>query len=235
MSAARSIPWPIEVDLSRAVVRGDQTSGAKKARTQTSSTRVRSRARTQPCSGCGRPSKGAKSCSRQCRFDAFVLPEPNSGCHLWIGNLNHRGYGLFKDGMTRKATHVALELDGRAAPKHERGEVCMHLCDTPACVNPRHLRVGSTLENVKDRDSKERACRGSRCHRSRLSEADVLAVLESMESYAALARRLGVSANSIRAIRRGKSWKHLPRTPSRRSPGIRQSKASHEGEERLSR
>lgn len=204
------VPWPIEVDLSR-----QPSDRARKPRTRSSGVRVRSRNAPRPCSNCGRLIKGMKACDRRCRFEAFVIPEPNSGCELWIGNCHERGYGLFRDGKTRKATHVALELDGRAAPKHERGEVCMHLCDTPACVNPRHLRVGSTLENVMDRDSKERLCRGSRCHRSRLSEADVRAVLESSESDTELGRRFGVAPQSIYAIRTGRSWKHIPRTPQR--------------------
>lgn len=32
----------------------------------------------------------------------------------------------------------------------------MHRCDTPACVNPGHLFLGSQQENVADMDSKGR-------------------------------------------------------------------------------
>lgn len=32
----------------------------------------------------------------------------------------------------------------------------MHTCDTPMCVNPDHLRIGTQKENMDDRDKKGR-------------------------------------------------------------------------------
>ena len=32
----------------------------------------------------------------------------------------------------------------------------LHTCDTPACVNPSHLFLGTKTDNAKDRDAKGR-------------------------------------------------------------------------------
>lgn len=32
------------------------------------------------------------------RFEQNYIPEPNSGCWLWLGALNKQGYGGIKDG-----------------------------------------------------------------------------------------------------------------------------------------
>lgn len=55
-----------------------------------------------------------------------------------------------------RAHRLALELIGvLIPPKH----VVCHHCDIPACVNPKHLFVGTYSDNTRDMDTKGR--RGS--------------------------------------------------------------------------
>jgi HNH endonuclease len=89
------------------------------------------------------------------RFDRFTIPEPNSGCLLWLGAVDQHGYGQLRiDGRARPATHIALELAGRPVPAGLRA--CHH-CDNPLCANAQHLFVGSQRDNVADMVSKARA------------------------------------------------------------------------------
>ena len=51
------------------------------------------------------------------------------------------------------ASHVALELADRPVPA---GMFACHSCDTPACVEERHLFHGTQLDNVHDALAKGR-------------------------------------------------------------------------------
>ena len=75
-------------------------------------------------------------------------------CWLWTA-AKVQGYGSF-DG--RRAHRVAWELAYGPIPKGVgyHGTCVLHRCDTPACVNPAHLRLGTQADNMADRDAKGR-------------------------------------------------------------------------------
>lgn len=89
------------------------------------------------------------------RFDRYTVPEPNSGCLLWLGcPTGQLGHPQMKiNGRNRMASHVALELAGRSLPE---GMFACHHCDNPSCVNVDHLFVGTQHDNVADALSKGR-------------------------------------------------------------------------------
>lgn len=101
---------------------------------------------------------GPKSKAMADRFWKFVSPEPNSGCWLWEGSTDKRGYGQLRlsssgPGSLAYATHVSLALAGRHVPS---GKCACHHCDNPPCVNPDHLFIGTQLDNMRDAKAKGR-------------------------------------------------------------------------------
>lgn len=85
------------------------------------------------------------------RFEAKYVPEPNSGCWLWIGSDDGQcGYGRFTlRGQNASAHRAAYEIFVGPIPD---GLTIDHLCRTRACVNPAHLEPVPHIENLRRGD-----------------------------------------------------------------------------------
>lgn len=79
----------------------------------------------------------------------------SSGCWIWTAALTEKGYGVFCiNGRTDKAHRIAYRLMRGEIPK---GKWVLHRCDVPACVNPKHLFIGTSDDNITDMHLKGRA------------------------------------------------------------------------------
>ena len=89
------------------------------------------------------------------KFESKYIPEPMSGCWLWIGaNSGKGGYGQISiNGRIKRAHRVSWELHRGFIPE---GMLVCHHCDTPPCVNPDHLFVGTYSDNTIDSVKKGR-------------------------------------------------------------------------------
>jgi len=93
------------------------------------------------------------------RFMEKVSPEPNTGCWLWTSTVAGAGgdYGRLKIGNTvRRSTRWIWEYRNGPIPQ---GLVVCHKCDTPSCVNPDHLFIGTQAMNLRDAAAKGRMTR----------------------------------------------------------------------------
>lgn len=88
------------------------------------------------------------------RFLAKIEYAEN-GCWLWRGCIRKPwGYGQMSINNKPVWAHRwSYEHYNGSIPE---GHVVMHSCDTPACVNPKHLSTGTHEENMKDMYSKGR-------------------------------------------------------------------------------
>jgi hypothetical protein len=89
------------------------------------------------------------------RMRAHRKIDKETGCHLWTGYRDEKGYGhMVVDGLTRGAHRIAWELTNGPIP--EGMEVMRAVCDNPGCCNPAHLKLGTHTDNMRDRVRKGR-------------------------------------------------------------------------------
>ena len=92
----------------------------------------------------------------------------------------------------------------------EEGVVVRHKCDNPACCNPLHLETGTHADNVRDRVLRDRSAKGSRNGRAKVTESIVRQIRAGQTPAREWAERLGMTAQQVNNIRKGRSWTHVP-------------------------
>lgn len=147
------------------------------------------------------------------RFWTKVDKRGHDDCWLWTAHFNGNGYGEIKaDAPQRRnliASRVAWELTSGPIPI---GLMVLHKCDTPACVNPRHLRLGDQLDNMGEASQRDRTASGSRHGVSKITEADALEIkrrLAKGEAQEKIGRDYGLSQTAVGFIKRGKTWRRV--------------------------
>lgn len=139
------------------------------------------------------------------KFNESWTPEPNTGCHLWTKGITGAGYPNFWDGSHKLGAHrFAWSLVNGPIPK---GLQICHRCDTPLCVNPAHLFLGTHKDSAVDSIRKNRQAGGERNPNARLTVANVVEIRQTNTKAAILAEKFGVKVNTVAAIRGGRGWK----------------------------
>ena len=131
------------------------------------------------------------------------------GCWIWSGYCNEDGYAQRKKGgVTHRMHRVSYYLHNGSIPK---GMCVLHSCDTPSCVNPKHLFIGTHSDNMKDMWSKGRHPISHSKHMARLTVQQVREIkkLKGSISGLALSRMYSVNDQSIRNIWNGVTWKNI--------------------------
>lgn len=149
------------------------------------------------------------------RFWAKV--DTSGSCWVWTANCikdknGNRRYGLIGAGRRGEgmlyAHRVSWELHNGPIPK---GLKVLHRCDNPQCVNPKHLFLGTQLDNVMDMYRKGRNGRtgpipgsGAKVHLSS-SEIAQLRLDAATHTNRQLAEKYGIGVGSARNIALGLS------------------------------
>lgn len=119
----------------------------------------------QPCVGRGwcrrhymrwvrHGSPDARPATMRERFTAKVAAGAPDACWPWTAHVARHGYGSFNlNGRTLLPHRVAWELEHGPIPA---GLLVMHICDNRICCNTAHMRLGTYIDNNRDRDAKGR-------------------------------------------------------------------------------
>lgn len=141
-------------------------------------------------------------------IEKYSIPEPNSGCWLWFASNNGTtGYGLLFLGRGNKFYAHRASWMAHKGPIPPGMCVC-HKCDTPACVNPSHLFLGTDRDNAQDRNRKGRDAhtRGTARPRTKLTAEQAQAIfLDSRRQYT-IAEAYGINQGTVSNIKTGHIW-----------------------------
>lgn len=157
--------------------------------------------------------KWKKSFSHQKRshhekFWEKVDKKSENDCWMWLGHIDRYGYGKFWNFLSHRFSWI--DTFGNIPD----GLYVCHKCDNPSCVNPRHLFLGTQLDNMQDMVKKGRIHShiGEDNPKSKLSERDIYKIYRLYDAGLSgykIAKMFLVSKTNILGIVRGKTWRHL--------------------------
>ena len=146
------------------------------------------------------------------RFEEKFIPEPNSGCWLWMASRNPDGYGQFQTGSRAlgKRCHFAAH---RISYELYIGDIpadvhVLHRCDNPSCVNPAHLWIGNHAKNMRDMGDKGRSgvFRKEKNSHSKLTQQQVDVIRADERVHRIIALDHGVSYGYVSKLKHRKNW-----------------------------
>ena len=143
-----------------------------------------------------------------------VVGRETDECIIWPFQKDSGGYGRVRPLYNGKRITVgAHRLAFKLKNGHYPHNLAMHSCDTPSCVNPKHLIDGEHKDNQRDKALRGRSLKGSKQYSAKLDEQAVAVIREEYASgdvsMYALAERYNISRASIRMAIRGEKWKHV--------------------------
>jgi len=162
----------------------------------------------------GKELHGSRNMSLSERFWLHVDIRGPDECWPWTARTDRDGYGtLTIRALGRKYLRRAHRIAWRVTRGYWPKRQVLHRCDSPPCCNPKHLFLGTSIDNVRDKCNKGRTARGeANGGGGKLTELEVLDIrsrLATGEAGNVLARKYEVSTTMIARINRRRNWAWL--------------------------
>ena len=137
----------------------------------------------------------------------------NKDCLEWIYGRACFGYGIVQsEGRSQVAHRVSYK---KYVGKIGKGLFVLHRCDNPPCINPKHLFLGTNMDNMQDkmRKGRLRVLFGENHPMAKVKNVDIIKMRKDYANakftLEELARIYKLSPLTVRDIIKRKRWKHL--------------------------
>jgi hypothetical protein len=151
------------------------------------------------------------------RFWKYVDRRGEGECWPWTAHTKEEGYGLLflenVNGNKRSLTAHRVSYQLHSNTTIGSDVVVRHKCDNPRCCNPNHLIAGAILDNIKDRQDRNRQAKGERSGKAKVTEEIVISIrreyVRRKVTYQSLATKYGLCRRQVWMIVRKRSWSHV--------------------------
>ena len=130
-------------------------------------------------------------------------------CWKWIGKKNV-GYGIFCCIGFFRANRFSYFIHNGSIPE---GKSILHSCDNKECTNPKHLRIGTHEDNMRDAVERNRMARGERVAKAKLNDDKVRSMRiirkNSNMTYKKIGEMFGVTKCVAHEACKRITWKHV--------------------------
>ena len=146
--------------------------------------------------------------------DGPTMPHMDTPCWVWVAATNTKGYGSYW--ATAESSCLAHRFSFQATNGFDiTGQLILHKCDNPACVNHEHLYVGDHLDNSSDMVARGRlnSRAGSFNANTTLTEQLVLEIRAAARNGVPrrqLRLKYNLPKTTIARIVTYQNWTHVP-------------------------
>ena len=143
-------------------------------------------------------------------FFAAALAHDSDDCLLWPYAQNGNGYGQINRDGAKYLTHRLICAETNGPPPSPEFDAA-HKCGNRLCLNPRHLRWATRIENMADCIEHGTTNRGPRHGNSKLTDDDVIAIrkMSGTMRQKEIAAIYNISFQTVSKIVRRERWDWL--------------------------